>query len=719
MARKQSQQSPRLTKLLAGRARILYWLITSATVVFLLAIGGLIFRAAVNYQTLILISFAALILFVLAGSVVLYRAVFFPMFKLTQSAVAGTNGNPDSLFGLDRDDEIGDLARTIRLMRNNLNSANVELAKSENIIARTYEELIYREDLLQTVNQAAETLFAANEADTMTALMKGMEIVGHCLDIDRVQIWRNKELNGELHFAIHYEWLSEIGKQKPKTPMGTHYPYSGRSGWLEKFSRDENINTPVSRLPPADAVFLGQYEMVSVVMLPLFLEKEFIGFMSVSDCRRERVFTSDEIGMIDSAGLMFTAVFNRSLQADKIAETNSKLQSALEYALSAGRTKSDFLSVMSHEMRTPMNAILGMTTIAKKEEDNERKGNALAKVEEAAYHLLSIINDVLDMSKIEANKLELRHVEFDFRKLLQRAVSLASFRMDEKRHNLSIKVDESVPHFYSGDEQRLTQILINLLSNAAIYTQEEGEINLDVSLVSHENAVCELRVAVSDNGIGIAPENQQRVFEIFEREDNSATRVYSGTGLGLSITKRLVELMDGNISLESELGKGSCFTFTVKLGHLEKLREDYPVSEGTTTTSSLESIKFTGKRVLLAEDIEINREILIAQLDGKGLEIDIAQNGREAVEMIQANPGAYDLTFMDIQMPEMDGLEATRRIRSLPENSARDMPIIAVTANVFAEDVEKCFEAGMNEHIGKPLDMRILLEKLCKYLQRY
>ena len=589
-----------------------------------------------------------------------------------------------------------------------------EIKAAEEKKQKAQDALEYREKLLNTVNQAAEALLTANEEDTMKALITGMEVVGRCLDVDRVQIWRNEEIDGQLHFVMRHEWLSGFGKERTKIPIGLSCPYSERPGRLETFLRGESINTPISKLTPEEAAFLRQYEEVSVANLPLFLNKEFLGFFSVGDCRQERIFTNDEMDIVASAGLMFASVFNRNFQADKIAETNKKLESALENALAASRAKSDFLSVMSHEMRTPMNAIIGMTAIARKEAYDERKDSALGKVEKAAYYLLGIINDVLDMSKIEANKMELAHMEFDLNNLLQKAASLIDFRMDEKHHHFSMNINENIPRLYTGDEQRLMQVIINLLSNAAIYTPEEGVISLDVSLVKEEGEICELCFVITDNGVGISPEQQPRIFDMFERGNSNTNSKYGGTGLGLSITKHLIELMGGAISVESEAGKGSRFTFTVRLTRIEKA-ESLPSGSADAPTV-FEDIKFTGKRLLLVEDIEINREIVIAQLSDSDLVIDTAENGKVALEMIKANPELYDLIFMDMQMPEMDGLEATRHIRSLPLNSASNLPIIAMTANVFAEDIDKCLAAGMNDHIGKPLDMRIVYEKLSRYL---
>ena len=393
----------------------------------------------------------------------------------------------------------------------------------------------------------------------------------------------------------------------------------------------------------------------------------------------------------------------------------AELINAKNKADQASRAKSEFLSKMSHEMRTPMNAIIGMAMIARNTEDYNRKEYALGKVEEASTHLLGIINDILDMMKIEANKLELSPVEFNLKNMVQKAVSFVSFRMEEKRQRFSLDIGGDVPFFFTGDDQRLTQVVTNLLSNAVKFTGEDGEIKFNVSLLEENSGICELRFEVADSGIGISPEQQKKLFQAFEQAESGITRKYGGTGLGLVISKRIIELMGGQISIESEAGKGSSFIFTVKLTRtlekpvLKPADEDISANRADNENGTPE---FEGKKLLLAEDIEINREILISLLDGRGLIIDTAENGKEALEKIIAAPDSYDLVFMDMQMPEMDGLEATRSIRTLNV----DIPIIAMTANVFKDDIANCLAAGMNDHIGKPIEMDKVLEKLRKYL---
>jgi len=391
----------------------------------------------------------------------------------------------------------------------------------------------------------------------------------------------------------------------------------------------------------------------------------------------------------------------------------AELEAALEKAQAANRAKSNFLSNMSHEMRTPMNAIIGMTSIGKSAPDIEKKNYAFEKIENASTHLLGVINDVLDMSKIEAGKFDLSCDEFNFEKLLQKTINVVNFRVDEKHQNLTVNTDKRIPVNLNGDDQRLAQVITNLLSNAVKFTPENGSIYLDARLLKEENGLCTIQIDVKDSGIGISDEQQSRLFSSFEQAESSTSRKFGGTGLGLAISKHIVELMGGKIWLDSKPGVGSIFSFTVLLKR-GKIEEN--VESQTHKPDSGQPVSFKGRRILLAEDVEINREIVLALLEPTEIEIDCAANGKEAVKMFSRKPKGYDLVFMDMQMPEMDGLEATHQIRSI-EGHRNGVPIIAMTANVFKEDIEKCLAVGMNDHIGKPLDFNEVMAKLQFYLK--
>jgi len=387
---------------------------------------------------------------------------------------------------------------------------------------------------------------------------------------------------------------------------------------------------------------------------------------------------------------------------------------------SASLSKSQFLSSMSHEIRTPMNAIIGMTLIGKKSQDLDEKDRAFNKIENASTHLLGVINDVLDIAKIEANKLELSPVEYNFEKMLQKVITVVSYRAEEKKQLLTINIDNTVPEFIIGDDQHLAQAITNLLSNAIKFTPEGGKIEVSASMIDETEDECWLHIEVADNGIGISPEQQQKLFKMYEQAESSTSRKFGGTGLGLAISKRIIELMDGNIWVESELGKGARFIFNIKAMRSKKgsayISEHLEESAAPSDDSANTDGRFSGKRMLIVEDVDINREIILALLEQTGFIFDNAGNGEEAVSKVKSATLKYDIILMDIQMPVMDGYEATRQIRTLPSCNSDELPIIAMTANVFKDDIEKCLEVGMNAHLSKPVDIEKLLNVLSDYL---
>jgi PAS domain S-box-containing protein len=389
-----------------------------------------------------------------------------------------------------------------------------------------------------------------------------------------------------------------------------------------------------------------------------------------------------------------------------------------EQALSASRAKSAFLANMSHEIRTPLNAITGMTTIGKSAADVERKDYCFTKIEDATSHLLGVINDILDMSKIEANKFELSPVEFNFEKMIQSAVNVVNFRVDEKQQKIMVRIDKDIPKNLITDDQRLIQVITNLLGNAVKFTPEGGSISLDAKFVEEKESICTIEITVSDTGIGISSEQQVNLFNSFQQAESSTARRFGGTGLGLSISKSIVEMMGGKIWIKSDPGTGAAFIFTIQAKKGAAVNDAINGSPGVRTEEKETDLTglFDGRCILLAEDMKINREIVLTLFEPTRLKIECAENGAEAVRKFSAAPGKYDLIFMDIQMPEMDGYEATRCIRALDIPEAKSIPIIAMTANVFREDVEKCLAAGMNNHVGKPLNFNKVLEKIKNYL---
>ena len=395
------------------------------------------------------------------------------------------------------------------------------------------------------------------------------------------------------------------------------------------------------------------------------------------------------------------------------------LKRSRKEALEASKAKSAFLSNMSHEIRTPMNAIIGMTSIGKHEKDLPRKDYAFEKIENASKHLLGIINDILDISKIESGKMELSHIVFDFTQMLDSVVSVISPTMQGRRQQFCVAIDPKIPKIVFGDDQRLAQVITNILSNASKFTPEEGHIDCTITLRNRENDLCVIQMSVKDSGIGLSEEEQSKLFTIFQQAEAGTARKYGGSGLGLAISKRIVELMGGTIWVESATGNGSCFFFTVSLGIPDQLASTAAIAQKAgLEQKSQQDYDFSGKVLLLADDIDINLEIVTALLEPTNITIDTVKSGKEAVDAFVAAPERYDLIFMDVQMPEIDGLLATRMIRALPIPQAAGVPIIAMTANVFKEDIEKCLSAGMNGHLGKPIVIKDVLKVLAQYLKR-
>ena len=393
-----------------------------------------------------------------------------------------------------------------------------------------------------------------------------------------------------------------------------------------------------------------------------------------------------------------------------IAIDITDLMKEKENAHAAAKAKSDFLSRMSHEMRTPMNAIIGMVKIAENTTDIEKMNHCLSTINASSNHLLSIINDVLDMSKIDAGQLQLEYESFSLEKVLAKVRDLVGDQAEQKHQKLTVRVGNDLEHDYIGDELRLSQVLTNLLSNAVKFTPDGGSIEVAVEKLRKEGRFAILLFSVKDTGIGISKEQQARLFTSFEQADGSISRRFGGTGLGLAISKSIIEKIGGRIWIESEIDKGSTFCFEVKLEEQYEHKEE-PIAEDPGVPD------LTGVKVLLAEDIEINREIFKALMEDTKIQIVEAFNGIEVVEKFKENMNEYDLIFMDIQMPEVDGHEATRIIRSLDDDWAKNIPIVAMTANVFKEDIDECIKSGMNDHIAKPIDEKIVYAKLRQYLK--
>ena len=407
----------------------------------------------------------------------------------------------------------------------------------------------------------------------------------------------------------------------------------------------------------------------------------------------------------------------------ELAQQRESLSIALEEANQANKAKTAFLANMSHEIRTPMNAIIGLDRIALNDPGiSETTRDNLEKIGLSAQHLLGIINDILDMSRIESGRMSVKNEEFSFTKALDQVNTMISGQCRDKGIEYECRVKGAVDDYYIGDDMKLRQVMLNILGNAVKFTPSGGTVTFVVEAVARFNGKTTLRFIIRDTGIGMSQEFLPRLFDAFSQEDSSSTNRYGSTGLGMAITRSIIELMTGTISVESEKQKGTTFTVTVTLTDCDRktIREEEPVLQPRKDEKPVrETADLRCRRILLAEDVTVNAEIMMMVLSMREIQVDHAENGRIAVEMFEEHEeGYYDAVLMDMRMPEMDGLEATRRIRAMNRSDAKSIPIIALTANAFDEDVQHSMQAGLNAHLSKPVEPDILFETLEGLLQR-
>ena len=592
---------------------------------------------------------------------------------------------------------------------------------------REYKQMMkkieQRDNLLNTVNHTAALLLATeNEENMKGSILKGMELLGCAVDVDRVQIWQNKTIDGILYFALNYEWLSEIGKQKAPVPADLKIPYSEKPEWESKFLRGEYINSLLSELPPDDRDFLSPYDIKSIVIIPLFLQDRFWGFFSLDDCHNGRTFTEEEINILRSGGLLIANAFLRSDMLQNIRTGAVRLETALKEAQAANTAKSKFLATMSHEIRTPMNVILGVTesqllNTAISQEIKE----AFEKIYNSGDLLLHIINDILDLSKIEADKFELNPANYEILSLINDAANLNVMQFGHKQIEFNLHVDENLPVFLHGDELRIKQILNNILSNAFKYT-DSGEIVLSLTAENTTDEQTTLIFSVSDTGQGMTEEQIQKLFDEYARFNLETNRSTVGTGLGMAITNNLIKMMGGAIHVESAPGKGSLFTVKIP----QKITS--PGLLGREAMENFKKFHFTDKvqkkkavihrepmpygRVMIVDDMKSNLDVAKLLLKPYELYIDTASSGNEALTFIK-NGNVYDIIFMDHMMPEMDGMEATKKIRGMGYTH----PIFALTANAVTGQQEMFLANGFDGYISKPIDLRQLNDSLNKHIR--
>ncbi len=726
-----------------------------------------------------------------------------------------------------------DMARKIALKVNiPINCIVKEQNKNKELYQRNAKYI----DLINAIGQ---NLLSAGDDKHTDAILNSTRTLTSLIRICSAAIWKFQR-DGEGRPCVEQAFLW------PRREEGeTERVYwSQAPECFTALSQGQTIIRHERGMSDAEKTLFPEESFASMLLAPVLIKEQFWGVIAVSS-DQERPFSDEEVSVVISSGLLVVS----SLIEKEMTEN---LIAAREAALSGMHAKSDFLSRMSHEMRTPMNAIIGMTKIADATNDIDKLKYCLATVGTSAEHLLGLINNILDLSKIESGKFDLNNAPFSLERMLIKVCNIVIDKVDQKKQKLHVAIDERIPDQAAGDELRLSQVIANLLSNAVKFTPEEGRITIRVDQVHAGNKRQVLRFSVIDSGIGMTADQLGRLFNPFEQADDSITSRFGGTGLGLAISKSIVEKMNGKIWAESQPDHGSRFIFEVELQPLapssalpaaaasrpgirilfadrdEESREHFfglagklgiraDTANGAAAAASLaEEAKrrgapydalfaaanvqdpgdagnlarcaaalpdggivlvasflewqktesaarslgigkfisrplfpsavaeilavlsgapygaageaadgraagrekdndFSGTTLLLVEDVELNREIFIALLEHTNVAIDTAENGRVAVRKFEQNPDKYDLIVMDLQMPEMDGYAATKAIRASVAERARSVPIIAMTANAFKEDIDKCLENGMNGHLAKPIDLDAVMAAITRH----
>ena len=532
-------------------------------------------------------------------------------------------------------------------------------------------------------------LFNAND----TELLKGHNVYS--------VLSRMSYLHGS-SFAAAKARLARTGSCYSNAVLnGTEYFYA--------LKQLENAQWTLAFLVPAEYVAVNTQKLVNIVMVVIIgfatvfsIAAVCAGWIFLREKQRQELQAEKEANLrLEQYNIQLTQANNEMRRAQDAAAE------ALQSAERASKAKTDFLSNMSHDIRTPMNAIIGITTLMKNElHEPEKLAEHLGKLETSSQLLLGIINDILDMSRIESGKTTLNVEKMNLSQQVSRLDSIARQQAGQRRQTFTLKTDLQHENVL-GDPNRLNQVLMNILSNAVKYTPNGGHIQLEVEELPRNEHYARYRFVVQDDGIGMSEAFQKTLFDPFTREEKSGTNKVQGTGLGMAITKSVVDLMGGSISVESATGKGTRFEVVLEFPidtETDAVQQAQALPEEEETTSPLSGMKF-----LCAEDNAINAEILQMLLETKGASCTICSNGQEIVDAFASvKPGDYDMILMDIQMPVMDGLEATRRIRSSENPLGRTIPILAMTANAFLEDMQKSKEAGMDEHLSKPVDISAL-----------
>ena len=587
--------------------------------------------------------------------------------------------------------------------------------------------IVRRDFLLDTVNRTAVVMLQS-EVDTFEHnLYRCMDMMAKAIGVDRVGMWKNSTVDGKLCYSKLYEWwcgekVSTANVQTENVPYDEQVP-----GWRETLSRGECVFGLVRDMSPEVRARIEPQNIISVCVVPLFFQDQFWGFVGYDNYRRERVYSESERSILRSGSMLIANAILRNEATLNVRSTAAKLEVALTEARDANNAKSDFLARMSHEMRTPLNAVIGLCGLTLESEylDEESRTN-LKKIYDSGVILLSTVNDILDISKIESGKFELQPVEYELASLINDTVTQNILRIGDKPIEFVLNIDEHLPTRLYGDELRLRQIFSNILSNAVKYTVR-GTVAMTIACKQESDDVW-LYVSVQDTGVGIRAEDLKNVFSEYVRIDTNVNRYTEGTGLGLSITKKMAEMMDGTIEVESEYGRGS--TFTVKLRQkfvtdttigpeMVKSLKNFQTSIGSKYDWNSSGIiaRLPYAHVLIVDDNFTNLDVTRGMLKRYGMKVDCVTSGQQAIDAIHEEHVRYHAIFMDHMMPEMDGIEATHRIRNIGTEYAENIPIIALTANAVVGNEEMFLNNGFQAFLPKPIEVSRLDEVLRRWVR--
>ncbi|GHU32608.1 hypothetical protein FACS1894172_09540 [Spirochaetia bacterium] len=569
------------------------------------------------------------------------------------------------------------------------------------------KEVEIQDELLHTINNATVILLNAETDNFENDIWKSMGMIARGVGVDRMNVWKNYTKDGALCCMEVYEWSEGIEPQTGKK-ITTDIPYSESiPGWEEKFSGNQCVNGIVRTFSEAEQAQLSPQGILSILAIPVFFQDRLWGFVSFNDCHKERSFSKDDENVLRSGSLLIASAILRN-------EMTHDLVRAREEAVASTTAKSDFLANMSHEMRTPLNAIIGLSelTLNSDEVDGDVR-DTLEKVYNSGVTLLSLINDILDISKIESGKFELIPVEYDTPSIINDTVTLNIVRIGSKPIIFNLEIDENLPNLLIGDELRVKQIFNNLLSNAFKYTKE-GTVTWQISSETDGNDVW-LISSVKDSGIGIRPEDIKKLFSEYNQVDMKSNRKIEGTGLGLAICKRMVEMMDGTIKAESEYGHGTTFTIRIRqtksgsavIGPevVANLKAFHYSDNKRDRSAKLVRAYMPYAKVLVVDDVPTNLVVARGMMNSYGMQIDCVTSGSAAIELIRNAEVKYNAIFMDHMMPGMDGIEATRLIREIGTEYARTVPVIALTANAIVGNEDMFLQNGFQAFLSKPIDI--------------